>query len=39
MNRVYRLYRVSANHQPHEDDIPLQRQACREHADTRGWEA
>lgn len=37
MNRVYCLYRVSTNQQLHEDDIPMQRQACREFADTRGW--
>lgn len=37
MNRVYCLYRVSTNQQLHEDDIPMQRQACREFADARGW--
>lgn len=36
MNRVYCLYRVSTNQQLHEDDIPMQRQACREFADARG---
>ena len=29
MNRVYCLYRVSTVQQLHEDDIPMQRQACR----------
>ena len=37
MNRVYCLYRVSTSQQLHEDDIPMQRQACREFADTQGW--
>lgn len=37
MNRVYCLYRVSTNQQLHEDDIPMQRQACQEFADTHGW--
>lgn len=37
MNRVYCLYRVSTNHQLHEDDIPMQRQVCQEFADARGW--
>lgn len=37
MNRVYCLYRVSTVQQLHEDDIPMQRQACREFAATRGW--
>ena len=30
MNRVYCLYRVSNVQQLHEDDIPMQRQACKE---------
>lgn len=37
MNRVYCLYRVSTNQQLHEDDIPMQRQACREFTDAHGW--
>lgn len=37
MSRVYCLYRVSAVQQLHEDDIPMQRQACREFAAVRGW--
>lgn len=37
MNQVYCLYRVSTNQQLHENDIPMQRQACREFADVRGW--
>ena len=37
MNRVYCLYRVSTVQQLHEDDIPMQRQACREFAAARGW--
>ena len=38
MNRVYCLYRVSTVQQLHEDDIPMQRQACREFAAVRVWE-
>lgn len=37
MNRVYCLYRVSTVQQLHEDDIPMQRQACQEFAAARGW--
>ena len=37
MNRVYCLYRVSTVQQLHEDDIPMQRQACRKFAATRVW--
>lgn len=37
MNRVYCLYRVSTVQQLHENDIPMQRQACREFAAARGW--
>lgn len=37
MNRVYCLYRVSNVQQLHEDDIPMQRQACWEFAAARGW--
>lgn len=37
MNQVYCLYRVSTNRQLHENDIPMQWQACREFADVRGW--
>ena len=38
MNRVYCLYRVFTVQQLHEDDIPMQRQACREFAAVRVWE-
>ena len=38
MNRVYCLYRVSTNQQLRENDIPMQRQACREFAATHQWE-
>lgn len=37
MNRVYCLYLVSTILQLHEDDIPMQRHACREFAADRGW--
>ena len=37
MNRVYCLYRVTTVQQLHEDDIPMQRQACQEFAAARGW--
>lgn len=37
MNRVYCLYRVSTSQQLHEDDIPMQRQACQEFAINHGW--
>lgn len=37
MNRVYCLYRVSTNQQLHENDIPMQRQACQEFADAHDW--
>ena len=37
MSRVYCLYRVSSNKQLLEDDIPMQRQACREFAVAHGW--
>lgn len=36
MNRVYCLYRVSNVQQLHEDDIPIQRQACQKFADASG---
>lgn len=37
-NRVYTLYRVSTLGQVEKDDIPMQKQRCREFADTQGWE-
>lgn len=37
MKRVYCLYRVSTSQQLHENDIPMQRQACRAFADSHGW--
>lgn len=36
--RVYCLYRVSTAGQVDKDDIPMQRQACREFAARQGWE-
>ena len=36
--RVYCLYRVSTLEQVDHDDIPLQKQACREFAEHQGWE-
>ena len=36
--RVYCLYRVSTLGQVEKDDIPMQRQACREFSDSQGWE-
>lgn len=38
MNRVYCLYRVSTAQQLKENDIPMQRKACREFAQAHGWE-
>ena len=35
--RVYCLYRVSKHEQVDNDDIPMQRQACREFAERQGW--
>ena len=37
MKKVYCLYRVSTSQQVQENDIPMQRQACHEFADERGW--
>ena len=37
MKRVYCLYRVSTKGQVEKDDIPMQRIACREFADSKGW--
>ena len=37
MNQVYCLYRVSTSRQLYEDDIPMQRQACQEFAESNGW--
>ena len=36
--RVYTLYRVSSAGQVEKDDIPMQKQYCREFADAQGWE-
>ena len=38
MKRVYCLYRVSTMEQVEKDDIPMQRIACREFAETKGWD-
>ncbi len=35
--RVYCLYRVSTLGQVEKDDIPMQKQRCREFADVQGW--
>lgn len=35
--RVYTLYRVSTVGQVDQNDIPMQKQACREFADSHGW--
>ena len=37
MNRVYCLYRVSTKGQVEQDDIPMQKQACRTFAEKMGW--
>ena len=37
MKRVYCLYRVSTLGQVDKDDIPMQREACREFANEKGW--
>lgn len=36
--RVYCLYRVSTKGQVEKDDIPMQKEYCREFASTQGWE-
>jgi len=36
--RVYCLYRVSTRAQVNKDDIPMQKQACREFAESQNWE-
>ena len=36
--RVYCLYRVSTLGQVEKDDIPMQKEACREFAERQGWE-
>lgn len=36
-NRVYALYRVSTLGQVEKDDIPMQKQRCREFAESQGW--
>ena len=35
--RVYSLYRVSTKGQVEKDDIPMQKQRCREFAAEKGW--
>ena len=35
--RVYCLYRVSTLGQVDKDDIPMQKQCCREFAERQGW--
>ncbi|MBM6977467.1 recombinase family protein [Intestinimonas butyriciproducens] len=35
--RVYCLYRVSIKGQVEKDDIPMQKQYCREFAESQGW--
>ncbi|HBN81077.1 MAG TPA: recombinase family protein [Ruminococcaceae bacterium] len=35
--RVYCLYRVSTKGQVEKDDIPMQKEYCREFADSQGW--
>ena len=35
--RVYCLYRVSTKGQVEKDDIPMQKQRCREFAAEKGW--
>ena len=37
MKRVYCLYRVSTIGQVDKDDIPMQRTACHEFAESKGW--
>ena len=37
MKRVYCLYRVSTIGQVEKDDIPMQKQCCREFALRQGW--
>jgi site-specific DNA recombinase len=36
--RVYCLYRVSTKGQVEKDDIPMQKECCREFAEEQGWE-
>ena len=36
--RVFCLYRVSTKGQVEKDDIPMQKQKCREFAEANGWE-
>lgn len=36
--RVYTLYRVSTKGQVEKDDIPMQKEACRDFAERQGWE-
>ena len=35
--RVYALYRVSTLGQVEKDDIPMQKQCCRDFAEQKGW--
>ena len=36
--RVYTLYRVSTKGQVEKDDIPMQKESCRDFAEDQGWE-
>lgn len=36
--RVYTLYRASTKGQVEKDDIPMQKEACRNFAESQGWE-
>ena len=36
--RVYTLYRVSTKGQVEKDDIPMQKESCRDFAESQGWE-
>ena len=36
--RVYTLYRVSTKGQVEKDDIPMQKESCRNFAESQGWE-
>ena len=36
--RIYTLYRVSTKGQVEKDDIPMQKESCRDFAESRGWE-
>ena len=36
--RVYTLYRVSTKGQVEKDGIPMQKESCRDFAESQGWE-